>query len=57
MRKKSLLLLSLLALYLVQVNAARVDTLKVKSASMNKEVEVVVIVPDAALGKLSLIHI
>ena len=51
MRKKSLLLLSLLALYLVQVNAARVDTLKVKSASMNKEVEVVVIVPDAALGK------
>lgn len=31
--------------------AAQVDTLMVKSPSMNKEVQVVVVVPDIALGK------
>ncbi len=33
--------------------AAQVDTLMVKSPSMNKEVQVVVVVPDIALGKKS----
>lgn len=35
--------------------AAQVDTLMVKSPSMNKEVQVVVVVPDIALGKRVLI--
>lgn len=35
--------------------AAQVDTLMVKSPSMNKEVQVVVVVPDIALGKRMLI--
>lgn len=49
MKRKSVLWLCLLCLAL-PLCAARVDTLQVKSASMNKEVTVVVITPDVALG-------
>lgn len=49
---KRFLLLSVSVLFLLgSVYAARVDTVRVKSASMNKEVQVVIIVPDIALGK------
>ena len=50
MKRKSLLLLCLLWSVL-PFYAAQVDTLMVKSPSMNKEVQVVVVVPDIALGK------
>lgn len=50
MKVKSLFLISLLLLAL-PLRAARVDTLMVKSPSMNKEVKVVVVVPDKALGQ------
>lgn len=51
MKKKKSLLLLLLLLCLFPSYAAKIDTLLVKSPSMNKDVEVVVIVPDAGLGK------
>lgn len=41
----------LLGLLVLPLRAARVDTLMVKSPSMNKEVQVVVVTPDAALGQ------
>lgn len=50
MKRKSLLFACLLLLAL-PFYAAQVDTLMVKSPSMNKEVQVVVVAPDVALGK------
>lgn len=49
MKKKVLCALFLLAC--VSLQAAKVDTVWVKSPSMNKEVKVVVVSPDQALGK------
>ncbi|GAE83076.1 acetyl esterase [Bacteroides reticulotermitis JCM 10512] len=49
-KKKNLLVLALL-LWTISGYAAKVDTLLVKSPAMNKNVEVVVVVPDAGLGK------
>ena len=51
MKKNRLLLIALLLVWLAPSFAARVDTLLVKSPSMNKEIKVVVVTPDAALGK------
>lgn len=51
MNKKKLLSAILWAVLAVPSFAARVDTLLVNSPSMNKDVQVVVVVPDAALGK------
>ena len=51
MKKKKLLLIALLLVWLAPSFAAKVDTLLVKSPSMNKEIKVVVVTPDAALGK------
>lgn len=51
MKKRKLLLIALLVVGVASSFAAQVDTLLVKSPSMNKEVEVIVVVPDAALGK------
>lgn len=51
MLRKRNLLVALLLLAGLSVQAAKVDTLLVKSPSMNKEVQVVVITPDAAMGK------
>lgn len=42
---------ALLLLFVVAVQAVRVDTVCVKSTSMNKEVEVVYVLPDKAVGK------
>lgn len=50
MKTKTLSLICLLLLPLA-LNAARVDTLMVKSPSMNKEVQVLVVVPDVVLEK------
>ena len=45
-------LLLIITLFLAaSTYAAKVDTLSVKSTSMNKDVQVVVITPDAASGK------
>ena len=51
MKKNRLLLIALLLVWLAPSFAARVDTLLVKSPSMNKEIKVVVVTPDADLGK------
>ena len=51
MKKKKLLLIVLLLVLVAPSFDAKVDTLLVKSPSMNKEVQVVVVTPDAALGK------
>lgn len=51
MFRKRNLLVALLLLAALSVQAAKVDTLLVKSPSMNKEVQVVVVTPDAAMGK------
>lgn len=51
MKKRKLLLIILCFILAVPSFAAKVDTLLVKSPSMNKEVEVIVVTPDAALGK------
>ena len=50
MKRKSLLFACLLLLAL-PFYAAQVDTVMVQSPSMNKEVQVVVVTPDVALGK------
>lgn len=50
MKRNSLLLVYLLFLVL-PAGAAKVDTLMVKSPSMNTEVQVIVVTPDAAIGK------
>lgn len=44
---------ALLLLFVVAVQAVRVDTVCVKSTSMNKEVEVVYVLPDKAVGKMA----
>ena len=51
MKKKKLLLIALLLVGAASSFAAKVDTLLVKSPSMNKDIKVVVVTPDAALGK------
>lgn len=51
MKKKIVLLIALLLILAAPSFAAQVDTLLVKSPSMNKDVQVVVVTPDAALGK------
>ena len=56
MKKRNLLLAALLLILVAPSFAAKVDTLLIKSPSMNKDVQVVVVTPDAAQG-LSLIHI
>lgn len=51
MRMRKHLLLALFLGLVAPSFAAKVDTLLVKSPSMNKEVQVIVVTPDAALGK------
>lgn len=51
MKKRNFLFVALLLLWVAPSFAAKVDTLLVNSPSMNKDVEVVVVTPDAALGK------
>ena len=51
MKKKKLLLIALLLVWVAPSFAAKVDTLLIKSPSMNKDVQVVVVTPDAALGR------
>lgn len=51
MKNKRFLLVALLLILVAPSFAAKVDTLLVKSSSMNTDVQVVVITPDAALGK------
>ena len=46
MKKKKLLLIALLLVWVAPSFAAKVDTLLIKSPSMNKEVQVVVVTPD-----------
>ena len=53
MKKRNLLLAALLLILVAPSFAAKVDTLLVNSPSMNKDVQVVVVTPDAALGKKS----
>lgn len=53
MEKKKNLLIALLLIWVAPSFAAKVDTLLIKSPSMNKEVQVVVVTPDAASGKKS----
>lgn len=48
---KRIFFLMLWGLLVLPVQAARVDTLMVKSPSMKKEVQVVVVTPDAAFGQ------
>ena len=48
MEKKKNLLIALLLIWVAPSFAAKVDTLLIKSPSMNKEVQVVVVTPDAA---------
>ena len=47
---KRFLLISLLLALVAPSFAAKVDTLLVKSPSMNKDVQVVVVTPDVAMG-------
>ena len=56
MKKRNLLLAALLLLLVAPSFAAKVDTLLVNSPSMNKDVQVVVVTPDAALGKNCLLY-
>ena len=51
MKKRNLLLAALLLILVAPSIAAKEDTLLVNSPSMNKDVQVVVVTPDAALGK------
>ena len=51
MKKRNFLLAALLLILVAPSFAAKVDTLLVNSPSMNKDVQVVVVTPDAALGK------
>lgn len=48
---KKLLLITLFLGWAALSFAAKVDTLLIKSPSMNKDVKVVVVTPDVALGK------
>ena len=47
MKKKKLLLIALLLVWVAPSFAAKVDTLLIKSPSMNKDVQVVVVTPDS----------
>ena len=50
--KKRIIALGLLwCLSAVMLQAARVDTVLVRSAAMNKDVKVVYVLPDKAIGK------
>lgn len=51
MKRKSLLLVAFLLVLVAPIFAAKVDTLLVNSPSMKKDVQVIVVTPDAALGK------
>lgn len=51
MKRKSFLLVALFLILAAPTFAAKVDTLLVNSPSMKKDVQVVVVMPDAALGK------
>lgn len=51
MKRKQILFSILLLFSVVATQAARVDTIMVKSPSMNKEVQVVYVLPDKALGE------
>ena len=51
MKKRNLLLAALLLILVAPSFAAKLYTLLVNSPSMNKDVQVVVVTPDAALGK------
>ena len=51
--KRRNLFLACLLLFVLPLSAARVDTLMVKSPSMNKEVQVLVVTPDVARSGLS----
>lgn len=51
MKRKQILFSVLMLLSAVVTQAARVDTVMVKSPSMNKDVQVVYVIPDKALGK------
>ena len=55
MKKKKLQLIALLLVWVAPSFAAKVDTLLIKSPSMNKDVQVVVVTPDAALGKKAVV--
>jgi S-formylglutathione hydrolase FrmB len=50
MKRKQILFSVFLLFTAISVQAARVDTVMVKSSSMNKEVKVVYVLPDKALG-------
>ena len=50
-KRKQILFSVLLLFSVVATQAARVDTVMVKSPSMNKEVQVVYVLPDKALGE------
>lgn len=51
MKRKSFLLVALFLTLAAPTFAAKVDTLLVNSPSMKKDVQVIVVMPDAALGK------
>ena len=51
MKRKQILFSVLLLFSVVATRAARVDTIMVKSPSMNKEVQVMYVLPDKALGE------
>lgn len=51
MKRKQILFSVLLLFSVVATQAARVDTIMVKSPSMSKEVQVVCVLPDKALGE------
>lgn len=51
MKLKAILLCSLFCLFAMTAQSARVDTVMVKSPSMNKDVKVVYVLPDKALDK------
>lgn len=51
MKRKSFLLVALFLILAAPTFAAKVDTLLVNSPSMKKDVQVIVVTPDAALGK------
>lgn len=51
MKRRELLLSFVLCLFTIGVQAARVDTVMVKSPSMKKEVKVVYVIPDKAIDK------
>ena len=51
MKKKKLLLIALLLVWVAPSFAAKVDTLLIKSPSMNKDVQVVVVTPEPPILK------